>query len=253
MQQATPSERQLLIYDHVVPIASVIHANVSVEITATYGFARNLNSVPLLSVEFVAAAIDHPVVFARNNGSIFPAALLSLRPGCNDSIDLNGGWQGGYIPAFLRRYPFVFSHEDHDGKDTFTLCIDESAEGFNREGRGERLFDADGNRTDFLKKSLGFVAEFQTQFHRTRAFCDALVELDLLEEAQARYRDASGADASMGGFAVLNRAKLKQISAAKLRNFFDRDLLDPCFAHLHSLQNILKLGNNAQYQIVTPV
>ena len=33
-----------------------------------------------------------------------------------------GKWLGKYVPAFLRRYPFVFSSND-EGKN-FTLCID---------------------------------------------------------------------------------------------------------------------------------
>jgi hypothetical protein len=43
-----------------------------------------------------------------------------------------GGWQAKYIPAFLRRYPFVFSSND-DGNN-FVLRIDEGFPGFNQPG-----------------------------------------------------------------------------------------------------------------------
>ena len=45
-----------------------------------------------------------------------------------------------YIPAFVRRYPFVFA-QDKEAKN-FILHVDERFEGMNEAGRGERLFDS---------------------------------------------------------------------------------------------------------------
>lgn len=59
------------------------------------------------------------------------------------------------MPAFLRRYPFVFS--SNDDASTFTLCIDEEFDGLNQDGRGERLFDSEGERTQYLQNVLGFL------------------------------------------------------------------------------------------------
>lgn len=238
---------QLLIYDRVIPIGTGSHADVSVQVTGDYGFARRINSVPLLGVEFAAGSIDHPIVFARQGTDLFPAALLGLRPDHNDHVAPDGSWRGGYLPAFLRRYPFVFSREEGDPSDSFTLCIDESHPGFNREGRGDRLFDADGKRSQYLEKALAFTSEFQTQFHRTRLFCERLQQLGLLDDAQARYRDSLGREGSMGGFAVINRARLKALGKDDVRRMFQTDQLDLCHAHLHSLQNILRLGEAARF------
>jgi hypothetical protein len=54
----------------------------------------------------------------------------------------NGEWHISYIPAFIRRYLFVFSSTD-EGR-LFTLCIDEEFSGCSKEIRGKRLFSADG-------------------------------------------------------------------------------------------------------------
>jgi len=250
--------RQLLIYDRVAPIASDRHANHWIEPATRYDFARTVNSVPLLAVEFIPAASDHPVVFARNKDAIFPAALLGLRPDRNEHVDFDGSWQGGYLPAFLRRHPFVFSREEGqpEGEDRFTLCIDESSPRLNRDGRGTRLFEADGTQSKVLTDALAFAVEYQTQFRRTQEFCQRLDELGLLDEAQARYFEPSGAEGSMGGFSVLNRERLKRIAPDRMLDLFRRNELEICYAHLHSLQNILKLGRAAQYGddvTVTPV
>lgn len=243
--------RQMLIYERVVPIGTDTHANTSVEPTVSFDFARHINSAPLLATEFPAAAIDHPVVFSRSGTDIFPAVLLGLRPDHNEHVDFDGTWRGGYIPAFLRRYPFVFTPTEDGSDGNFTLCLDEASPAVNREGRGERLFDDQGGRTPWLEGKLAFAAEFHGQFHKTREFCSRLDSLGVLEDAQARYRTSDGREASMGGFAIVNRDRLKQVDPGALPALMRTGMLELCYAHLHSLQNILKLGDAALYGAAT--
>jgi hypothetical protein len=239
--------RQMLIYDRAVAIATDTHADVSVEPTQRYGFARHINSAPLLGVEFLAAAMDHPVVFSRSGTDLFPAVLLGLRPDRNEHVGFDDTWSGAYVPAFLRRYPFVFAPAEAEPEGNFTLCLDEASPLVNREGRGERLFDDEGGRTAFLSAKLAFASEFHNQFHNTRIFCRRLDDLGLLEPSQARYRTRDGAEASLGGFAVVNRARLKQIATDSIPALARSGFLELCYAHLHSLQHIVKLGDAARY------
>ncbi|MEY4983340.1 MAG: hypothetical protein RIR62_1606 [Pseudomonadota bacterium] len=230
--------KQLLIYQNVVPLSSEAHRDVSVKMSETFDFARDLNSVPLLAAEFTTAIADHPIVFAGQGDAVFPAVLLGLTDGANLSVDAAGNWTGGYVPAFLRRYPFVFSQTEGN----FTLCIDEAFSGLNRDNRGERLFDADGARTQFLQTMLTFVSQFQAQFERTRLFCQRLVALNLLETAQARYTLADGRSGTLSGFMTINRDRLKAIPEDALKEMFATDELELCYVHLHSLQNVSRLS-----------
>src|SRR6185436_9867390 len=106
---------QLLIYENVVPVSRQRHANWSVEVGADYAFASKVNSVPLLAVEFPHAAAEYPIVFSGNDAAVMPVAVLGLLGDQNMYLGDGGAWQGRYIPAFVRRYPFVFSSAD-DGK-----------------------------------------------------------------------------------------------------------------------------------------
>lgn len=240
--------KQLLIYERVVPLSSEAHRDVSVKALDTFDFARELNSVPLLAAEFTSAVPDHPIVFAGQGEAIFPAVLLGLQDSQNLCVDAAGAWTGGYVPAFLRRYPFVFSQ---DGGN-FTLCVDETYPGLNREGRGERLFDTDGNRTQYLQTMLTFVQQYQAQFERTRLFCQRLVALDLLEPAQARFTTADGRAGTLNGFTTINRDRLKAIPEEALKEMFATDELELCFVHLHSLQNITRLADKAPAAAAAP-
>src|SRR5437868_4260906 len=146
---------QLLIYETAVPVSSVQHAKASVDSVGDYRFTRNINSVPLMAVEFPFAASEYAIVFAGNRDALMPAVILGMRDKQNLFLDAAGAWQAKYVPAFVRRYPFVFS-TSNDGK-TFTLCIDESFSGFNTEGRGQSLFNQDGTPSEFTDNVLKFV------------------------------------------------------------------------------------------------
>jgi len=232
--------KQLMIYERAVPISSERHRDWSVRMGQNYGFARDVNSVPLLAAEFLAAARNYAIVFAGNDDEVFPSIVLGMRANENAYVDAAGNWTGQYVPAFLRRYPFVFARSD-DG-DTFTLCIDEEYEDFNTDGRGERMFDAEGNRTQFLETMLNFAREYQALFDRTAVFCKRLKDNDLLESATAQFTLPGGATASLAGFYTISREKLKELDPAVLSEMLATDELELCYAHLHSLGNLTPMA-----------
>ena len=234
---------QLLIYKNAVPVTRARHADCSVEVGADYAFSGDINSVPLMTVEFAFAVQEYAIVFAGPPGEITPAAILGVRT--NENLFLSRGvYDGKYVPAFLRRYPFVFSRSD----DRFLLCVDEEFPGFNREGRGQKLFDANGEPSRYTDNVLKFMTEFQAQFLRTQAFCGRLEELGLLEPMQAQITEASGARASLRGFSAVSRAKLAALPGETLATLAKGDDLELLYLHLHSMRNFDRLKERMEQQ-----
>lgn len=225
---------QLLIYERAVPVSQQRHRDWYIKTGSDYAFAGKVNSVPLVAAEVTVAAASYPIVFAGDT-DVVPVVLLGVRDGENLFVDKDGNWDGKYIPAFVRRYPFVFSSTD-DGQ-TFTLCLDEDFSGVNTEGKGERLFDTDGERTQYLKNVLNFLQVYQAQFQRTQALCKKLADLDLFEPMQAQVKLKTGQNLTLGGFKVVNRDKLKALPAETLGELAKADELEVIYAHLASLRN----------------
>lgn len=226
---------QLLFYATAVPVSSDRHRAHSVKVGGSYAFARAVNSVPLTAVEFARASGEYPIVFAGEGDAILPAAVVGTRVNENLFVDADGKWTGKYIPAFVRRYPFVFS-QNQDGSQLI-LTIDEEFEGVNTEGRGERLFDAEGAQTQYLKTVLEFLQEYQLQFKRTQAYCARLNKLGLLKPMQADFTLAGGEKRSLSGFMVVDREKLREIGDEDLRQMFTNGELECAYLHLQSLNH----------------
>lgn len=226
---------QLLIYENTVPLSHERHADWSAEVGMEFGYTRNLNALPLLAAEFVAAGREYPIVFSKSDGSVHPVALLGMRGNENLFLNEANQWQAEYLPAFLRRYPFVFARSE-DGQ-TFTLCIDESFKGFNQAGKGERLFTKDGKPTGYVTKVLEFLQHFQVEHARTQAFCKKLEEYDLFQSQNAVWNGPNGEQATLAGFLTLNREKLQALPPKQLAAMVGTGELDLIYAHLHSINN----------------
>jgi hypothetical protein len=237
------SNTQQLFYRSVVPVNVQRHHDLSVKTGEQYGFAAAVNSVPVTAVEFAQAAAEYPIVFAGTDKAVFPAVILGAGAGENLHVDADGKWRGRYIPAFVRRYPFVFS-QDAEGT-TLTLNIDETFDGCNRAGRGERLFDAEGAQTQYLRTVLGFLQDYQARFRRTQAYCARLQELNLLQPMQAQFSLRGGEQRSLSGFMAVDRARLKALPAEVLAEMVAKDELECTYLHLASLRHFQDMLDRA--------
>jgi hypothetical protein len=233
---------QMLFYDKVVPVSLTQHRDLCIE-RVDFGFAAKVNSVPLMAVEIPMAAPEYTIVFAGTEEAVTPVVVLGFADAQNVYLDENKAWKADYIPAFVRRYPFVFA-QNQDATQ-FTLCVDEDWTGCNRVGRGQSLFDEKGEQSDYLKNMLKFLSDYQAQFIRTQAFCKKLKDLNLLEPMQAQITLPGGEKRALGGFLGISRARIKTLSAEKLAELSKTDELELAYLQIASLNNLGSVVNRS--------
>ncbi len=226
---------QLLFYNEVVPISAERHGNWHVRELKDYSFTNKVNSVPLTAVEFLNASSDFPIVFAGDEEAVMPVLLLGMRNAENVFIGSDGSWEGKYIPAFIRRYPFVFSRSE-DGENFF-LCIDETYPGFNQVGDGPALIGEDGKASDYTQGVLKFLSQYQAEFGRTQAFCKKLKDLNLLERKQVEASLPNGETMSLTGFHTVDRSRLNTLSSEAIVDLVRSGAYELICHHLASLRN----------------
>lgn len=230
--------KQLLFYDKVVPISKQRHLDYVIETGNDYSFAESTNAVPVMAVEIPQAAKDYSIVFTENDDQVMPAVVLGIENDKNLYIVSGKTWDASYIPAFVRRYPFVFT--THDEGKNFTLCIDEEFSGckkFKKGSKGERLFTEDGERTEYLTTMLNFVNSYQAENQRTRDFCNRLKELGLFEPMKAQITLPSGDQRSLTGFLAVSRDRLRKLDGDILSELARNDSLELIYQHIGSLRN----------------
>ena len=229
-----------LFYENVVPLSKERHKDWYLRPIESFEFTRNTNSLFIAALEFNKVAREYPIVFGKNaDGKAFPVALLGMTPGQNLYLNETGEWLAEYIPAYVRRYPFIVASDPQEsGNRKLTVCIDEAFPGFNQSEEGNKLFQESGEESAIIVQAIEFLKEYNQHLELTQAFCDKLNELGLLEPMQATVKLNSGDEQSMTGFMGINREKLKKLRAKVLSELVKTDFLELIYAHLASLSNI---------------
>ena len=233
---------EVLFYERPVPLNRTQHKNLRIKSLPNFKFAQKVHSVPLTGVEFPAAARDLPILFAGTSvDDAGPMALLGLRQDENLFVDADGRWlPNTYIPAFIRRYPFVLAEKPAgEPGDDFTVFLDEGYQGFS-DSEGERLFKDDGTDSQTLTNAVSFLGEFQQHVGRTRWFMEQLRKHQLLEPRNIRLQK-EGVSVNLSGLFTVNEDKLRQLDEKTAHEFLREGVFGWVYAHLLSLPNLDRL------------
>lgn len=236
-----PIMKTLLMYERVVPLDREQHRQLRIhQGPSRLAFARETNSMLMAAAELPLAALDYPCVFVPAGDTHSLVAIVGLRDKENLMIDAAGNWaEEHYVPAFVRRYPFVLAEQP--GSEQMTLCIDEAFDGIDQ-AQGEALFDANGQDTAYLKQLQQFLLSFHQDMVSTGRFAKRLAELDLLVERSIDCH-IQGEKLTLNGFKVVDENKLRALPPDTVQELFGSGALGWVHAHLLSLNNVNKLGN----------
>lgn len=222
-----------LFYKKPVPLKKDTHAKLKFKKYDTLSYASEANSIPLAGFEFFACGRNHPVMFIKNNKDDFvPIALVSLTP---TGHTLGDKWEGVYIPAYLRRYPFIL--EEKQG----VLMFDEECGRFS-EDEGEPLFDENGESTPALQEILKFVEYVDRGYRATEAFSNALKEKGLLKPCKNTIKFADDNTLKLDNLYVVEEEDfVKGLSDEEIADWFKRGWIAWTYAHLNSVASLHEL------------
>ncbi|OHC69447.1 MAG: hypothetical protein A3H93_10640 [Rhodocyclales bacterium RIFCSPLOWO2_02_FULL_63_24] len=227
---------EMIFYERVVALNDKVHAKLKVRPPASFAYAARTNSVPLLASEFFDCAREYPIVFIRTDAGHIPAALLGLRDSENLFVDRAGKWDARYVPAFVRRYPFV---PGKGAEGELLVCIDEASQCFDTK-EGEALF-VEGKPAAQLEHAMKFLTEFHQAATATELLGRRLQDLGLLRQADSVAQLKDGSQFRLNGLHVVDEGKLRDLERDAVHELFVNGTLPLVYAHLMSLGNLGQL------------
>ena len=229
----------LLFYEKPVLLNREAHRKLKIRPVPSFAYAAKTNSVPITGNEFAAAARYFPILFVNDaDKNPSPIALLGLRRDENLFVDGEGRWTGPYIPAFIRRYPFVLIGNPTDA--SLSVGIDEAFPGFNAD-EGEPMFDSEGKDTPALQRALGFLNAYQQEAKQTADFIGHLKRLDLLVPQVININQKDGKQSKLDGFSVIDEKRLVALNPTDAGTLLRAGYLGWIYMHLLSINNVTEL------------
>ena len=232
---SAPQQANLpLFYKNLVPLNSNAHGNWRAKSTDKAPWLAKHHAIPLTVEEFPQAQRHFPIVFTAGDNPV-PIALMGLNEGVNTYFDDEGTMiDTVYVPAYVRRYPFLLAKLDAKS-DQLSLCVDTDSGLVGEYDEGEALF-TDGQPSTATQNILKFNEQFEQAGMKTQNFMNELKKHDLLMDGEVSIRrDDNEQPFVYRGFQMVDQAKLRELRGDVLRGWNQNGMIALIFAHLFSL------------------
>lgn len=216
------------------------HVKVITERSARYG--DDVMQAAVFPFEFRNVQAFYPILFQPDaKGEIGPVALFGFQQGENLFLG-DDGWQAGYVPAMVRRAPFLIGHRQGEAgaAPVRVLSLDMAHPRVNTEA-GEALFQPLGGRTPFLEAAANLLESIYEGLQHGRAFVAALQEHALLESVTMDIALRDQSRNQLVGFYCIAEEKLQALPGSVLETFSKAGFLMPAFMALASMANLQRL------------
>ena len=238
-------------YKDLRPLSSNEHASWRAKRMEAAPFLANQHAVPITVDEFVLAQRYYPIVFSVGPNPV-PIVLMGLNEGVNTFVDAEGKLRGDtYIPAYVRRYPFLLARLRPD-REELSLCFDPSSGVLGEFDEGEPLF-VDGKPSEAVQGVLNFCEQFEQAGQRTGAFMQELMEAKVLIDGEVSIQ-VTGIEKPFvyRGFQMVSEEAMRELRGDVLRKMAKNGMLPLIYAHLFSMSLMRDLFNRQLQQGTAP-
>lgn len=218
------------------------HKDLRIRTNRSADLGDNVMFALTFPAEFRSVQTCYPILFHKTgDGDFIPVALFGFEKGENLFLD-ETGWHASYIPAMIRKEPFLIGHQDSADDTSRVLSLDLDSPRVNTE-QGEALFMPLGEMTDYLQTMAAMLEDLYNGHEESRRFVRFLRDEDLLESVTFDITLQDGSRNSLLGFYTINEEKVAELSAETLHLMNQNGYLMPVFMAMASLGKVHELIN----------
>ncbi|WP_371189097.1 SapC family protein [Thalassotalea maritima] len=192
--------------------------------------------------EFRSAQSYYPIFFKKDveTGKFICVTLFGFSENENLFLDDNG-WNARYIPLSVLRHPFLIARQkvnvDGQEQEQRMLTIDLDSPRVNKD-EGHDLFLEFGGNSEYLERISAMMETLHFGALDGMAFCNRLVELNLLEPFTLDVTLNDHSRHQMLGFYTINEEKLNELEVDVLKELKDKGYLQAIYMQIASQGNV---------------
>ena len=228
-----------MFYNKVEALSASAHGDLKViENNIDVSYARESNSIMLTAVEFAQAAHHYPVVFGSSELEAVPFAVTGHTGSKNIFVGDDGKWREGvYIPAYIRRYPFILIENTED--TSVVLAVDPTSPMISKD-EGKALFE-NGEGSEIAKGIMNLCVAYHREYLKTKVLCKQIDETGILVEQSAEATLPDGKKTQVTGFRVVDEKAFNALSDKEFIKLRKSGALTLIYCHLWSMSTWKKL------------
>ena len=235
---------------HLVELSREEHSALKINPDLAEASAARQHLIPIVASEFRKAAIQYPIVFAKNpeTGRFAAFVLNGLEP------EENLFWSGtkldvAYVPLNIRRGPFFVGTADtSSGANGNVLCIDIESSCLTASGQ-KSMVEADGSDSAYLKEILSIVGELVHGQKQTSSLINTALSLDLLCPIMLDIVFEDGKPLHVEGLYSIDEDRFRSLDKDKVERIWNEGLMDLFYSVIIStgqIFNLIRLRNERE-------
>ncbi|MEY2526503.1 MAG: hypothetical protein QOE73_1274 [Verrucomicrobiota bacterium] len=227
---------------HLVELSRAEHSELKIDPDLAEASAARQHLIPIVASEFRKAAIQYPIVFAKNpeTGRFGAFVLNGLEP------EENLFWSGtkldvAYVPLNIRRRPFFVGTADTlSSANGNVLCIDIESSCLTASGQ-KSIVEADGSDSPYLKQILSIIRELVEGQNHTTGFINTALSLDLLCPILLDIVLEDGKSLHIEGLYSVDENRFKSLGKDNVGLLWNEGVMDLFYSVIISTGQIINL------------
>jgi hypothetical protein len=234
---AAPAQGSLpLLYRRIEPLNVARHGTIKLRNPTDFSLARGAGVIPVTLGEFAIVARQYPIVFLPTRPAAPPLAAAALGTGPTENLFVgpDGRWLPGfYVPAYLRRYPFITG--DTENSERKAVYLDVESERVSRD-EGAALYE-NGELSKLGQAAIEFCRQYHGQVLGTAPFNAAMAAANILVPRAYPDPGKQKQRKNAPGVLAIDEKKLAGVDDATFLDWRARGWIAMVYLHLFSLGN----------------
>ncbi|MBE7215613.1 SapC family protein [Shewanella benthica] len=225
---------------NISPLNSTKHLDIAIKESNDHSRFSEQSLIPIVVQEFAVLATEFPIVFVKNteNGQFTPIAMMGIKSNFNLYCQSNN-WSAAVTPVGFSNAPLSLMQTSKNS-DEIMVCIDDESELVSSEGN--KLFDASGEQTEYLKKRSNALLDLASFTQQTNGITKYFAELKLLTPKQLTVKlSDESLNVNIDGVYIIDEKALNELKDEDFLTLKNKGLLPLIYAHLTSLNQIARL------------
>jgi len=229
----------------IFPVSISRHQSLAWGNFSSYEFAAADTVCPVVMAEMAKAACELPLAFIARDDGFMPVAVLGLTAEKNAFVGANGLWEGSYVPAQYRGYPFLIARSA-EGEQLF--CVDEQS-GLVGAQLDQAFFDQDHNLSPELQRIFDFWARLEADRIQTLRLTAVLQQYELIEPWEITVENEEGGSYQLTGLYRTNETRLNELSDELFAQVRAQGALPMIYCQLFSMQHLQSVAQKAAQRL----
>lgn len=232
---------------------NVKHKDLRVCVTKRREFGDSVAGSVVYPFEFSSIHKEYPIFLQKHDetGAFQAVAFFGFEE--NENLFLEDDWQANYIPALIRREPFLIGFQREPGAEEPMMVVHVNMDSprISVDGTGEAVFLEGGGNSEYLEDIKDTLMQIHKGVEANKAMMSTFLDLELIERITLDIKFRGDVNFKTDIFYTISKSRLLNLSEPIVASMHKSGLLQLAYMMIDSLSNLKTLIKKKEFRLAS--